>query len=372
VKENPCQCNADCEERGNCCWDFDSYCPPAGGVPLPAGAAANAPPEGSCEEFGCLLDFDAGRPCQCNADCDQYDSCCSDFKSICATEPQQVEDALAETPGGEVDVEGSCNSYGCVEYDGTHACQCNADCESYDSCCSDYANTCSVTGPEQPGSDKEAPSMGTEGGSAAGDSQESWEKVPDFPVDVVNQDYKAACEAGNGIHDGWTYLYNEARGTDNAACGAGADYWCCRRCVDDHGCEEKSTSAASSTTTDGADGVVPARPTHAPRGAAAKSVQGAERRRGRRRAAKGGGGGGEDDEPDPYDCSAGAVEGWKKNKKLWCCVIKEVGCGAQATAEPTPAPPSTTSIATTTKAKKTKTTTSTSTTEDPEADIALR
>jgi hypothetical protein len=271
-------------------------------------------------------------------------------------EPQQAEGGAKlaeEAPGGEE--EGSCASYGCIEYDGTHACQCNADCGKYDSCCSDYGDTCSVSG------------------------QESWEKVSDFPVDVMNQDYKAACEAGNGLNDGWMYLYNEGRGTDNAACGTDSNYWCCRQCVKHRGCKEKSTSTIRSTTTDAADGMVPARPGHAEGGAAAGSVEDAKGRRGRRRGGgaefHGGeevahdrGDGDEDDDPDPYDCSVGAAEGWNKNKKLWCCVVKEVGCEAKATSEPTPAPSTTTSIATTTK----KTTTSTSTTEDPEADVALR
>jgi len=314
-----------------------------------------------------MKDFDPELPCQCNADCTKYSSCCPDFQSVCNTGPPLAEQGARlgeEAPGDEEDrEEGSCASYGCVKYDGTHSCQCNDDCAKYDSCCSDYADTCSVSG-----------------------KKDSWEKVPEFPVDVVNEDYKAACEGGNSLDDGWMYLYNEGRGTDNAACGTSSNYWCCRQCVDDHGCKDKSTTATRSTTTNAADDAVPARQSHAQGGAAPVSDESAEGRGGRRQgggaesrggeeAADDGGGGDEDDDPEPYDCSVGTDEDWKTNKKLWCCVIRKVGCEeTQATAEPTPSPSTTTSIATTTseKAATSTSTGSTTTAEDPEADVALR
>merc|ERR1712224_107558 len=73
----------------------------------------------------------------------------------------------------------------------------------------------------------------------------------------------------------------------------------------------------------------------------------------------------DDDDPDPYNCKEGALEDWKKNKRKWCCVVKEIGC--QSDDEGSEHAPSGAS-----RQKATNTTTketTTSTTEDPEADI---
>ncbi|CAK0798869.1 unnamed protein product [Prorocentrum cordatum] len=256
VKENPCQCNAGCQQRDSCCGDFNRVCAPEESEGPPE-AAADSPPEGSCEEFGCSP-FDADRPCQCNADCYQYDSCCPDFQKVCETGPPQTEEAPADVPA-DVDDEGSCKSYGCFGYDATHSCQCNADCGRHNACCSDYDSTCAVPRQEQ---------------SSAG--------------------ARGAAVAPRGSRD---------------------------------------------------------------EGGAAEDRGGSD----------------DDDDPDPYDCTMGEAEDWKHNKRLWCCVVKEIGCEAKATAEPTPAPSTTTSKATTRKTTTSmKTTTSLGTTEDPEADIALR
>jgi hypothetical protein len=76
---------------------------------------------------------------------------------------------------------------------------------------------------------------------------------------------------------------------------------------------------------------------------------------------------GNNDDPDPYDCSIGKLEGWKKNKRKWCCMVEEVGCDEQAHSKPIAKRQQHSSNATTSRKAPT-----TSTTKDPEADIALR
>jgi len=54
-------------------------------------------------------------------------------------------------------------------------------------------------------------------------------KVDFFPVPPVDDGFEAACLGGNGLDDGWEYVFNAGRGTRGAACGEAADYWCCKR-----------------------------------------------------------------------------------------------------------------------------------------------
>lgn len=54
-------------------------------------------------------------------------------------------------------------------------------------------------------------------------------KVEYFPREPVDDDFQSACLAGNDLYDGWKYIFNEGRGTRNAACGELAEYWCCKR-----------------------------------------------------------------------------------------------------------------------------------------------
>jgi len=46
---------------------------------------------------------------------------------------------------------------------------------------------------------------------------------------------RTRCEAGNEKHDGYTYVYNEGRGTPSAKCGPAAGCWCCR-CLNSSAC----------------------------------------------------------------------------------------------------------------------------------------
>ncbi|CAK0804018.1 unnamed protein product, partial [Prorocentrum cordatum] len=42
--------------------------------------------ESSCAQLGCGTEFDPRRKCQCNADCHSHHSCCSDYKDVCHTD----------------------------------------------------------------------------------------------------------------------------------------------------------------------------------------------------------------------------------------------------------------------------------------------
>jgi len=72
-----------------------------------------------CATYGCGS-YGSKQTCQCNAYCDTYNDCCSDFYTLCA----------------------SCSTVGCDYYANNRECECNPDCSDNDSCCDDYEDVC--------------------------------------------------------------------------------------------------------------------------------------------------------------------------------------------------------------------------------------
>ncbi|MGH0189779.1 UNVERIFIED_CONTAM: hypothetical protein FKN15_038646 [Acipenser sinensis] len=64
---HPCQCNAACERFGDCCSDYWSTC-----------TASQDSCQGRCGES-----YNSLNRCHCNTKCGQYSNCCKDYSSLC-------------------------------------------------------------------------------------------------------------------------------------------------------------------------------------------------------------------------------------------------------------------------------------------------
>ena len=105
---NRCNCNADCDETYDCCYDFKDYCP-----------------TDRCMHR-CFHPFNPKAECQCNHDCkpDATDvqRCCKDFTNICS----------------DKSCAGRCSFF----YDNQFQCQCSPDCKKKGNCCHDFKERC--------------------------------------------------------------------------------------------------------------------------------------------------------------------------------------------------------------------------------------
>lgn len=105
---------------------------------------------GSCALYGCV-GYNRTNRCQCNSDCIDHQSCCSDFMDICMFEEPEKVDYKSK---GER--KGSCAKYGCIDFQPQHDCQCNSNCAKHNSCCDDVEDQCSGKWPENEVSHKQA------------------------------------------------------------------------------------------------------------------------------------------------------------------------------------------------------------------------
>jgi len=113
-----CQCDAKCEDRGDCCSDYKAVC-------LPQTHSA------SCADYGCGA-YAAHQECQCNVRCPLHDNCCSDYQAACSHGTPEVNSS-----------KGSCDTFGCHRvYSPYNSCQCNSECVQEQTCCSDFEDVC--------------------------------------------------------------------------------------------------------------------------------------------------------------------------------------------------------------------------------------
>lgn len=133
---NACQCNGGCVAHGSCCSDYKAFCA------MPLTTPRPTPRKESCAVYGCVA-YTASNLCQCNAECGSYANCCNDYRAIC----QNVGGASApHSAPRPTPTKPSCAGYGCVAYTPSNACQCNAECGTYGSCCSDHEAVCTKAG----------------------------------------------------------------------------------------------------------------------------------------------------------------------------------------------------------------------------------
>jgi len=75
-----CACNAECDRFGDCCTDYAATCAHS----APHGGAHERAPQ-SCREVGCGH-IGRGGSCSCNEECRKFHDCCHDFESVCTVE----------------------------------------------------------------------------------------------------------------------------------------------------------------------------------------------------------------------------------------------------------------------------------------------
>ena len=109
-----CQCDGECSENGDCCFDYLAVC------------AILAPSCYPSKGGGLGCGFDASRGCQCDSLCTAKGDCCADYDASCSV------------------AAGSCAAYGCgAKLNLTRPCQCTDDCAKYKNCCADFDAVCS-------------------------------------------------------------------------------------------------------------------------------------------------------------------------------------------------------------------------------------
>ncbi|XP_004084954.1 poly(U)-specific endoribonuclease [Oryzias latipes] len=76
----------------------------------------------------CGASLDNTYSCQCNAHCENFNDCCSDYYTLCK------------------DAATSCSGRCGEQYNSQNPCHCNSLCSQYNNCCSDYSQFCDSKG----------------------------------------------------------------------------------------------------------------------------------------------------------------------------------------------------------------------------------
>lgn len=129
----PCACDGQCEQYGDCCYDYAAQCK---GDPV---GPKNTTCKGSCGTFF------GGESCNCDAECVGYNDCCSDYLALCTEpDPDTVVDQDAEVledSESDAGFPSSCAGFCGTYWDGG-ICNCDAECAGYQDCCDDYQQVC--------------------------------------------------------------------------------------------------------------------------------------------------------------------------------------------------------------------------------------
>eukprot|EP00929_Paragymnodinium_shiwhaense_P098132 TRINITY_DN5966_c0_g1_i1.p1 TRINITY_DN5966_c0_g1~~TRINITY_DN5966_c0_g1_i1.p1 ORF type:complete len:669 (+),score=122.07 TRINITY_DN5966_c0_g1_i1:25-2007(+) len=123
---NSCQCNAACNKYGSCCSDYQAVCGHQGGD--------TDSPSGSCAHYGCGGEYKPYHSCQCSRGCEKFDNCCSDYKEKCGSHEHSPTRRRRW---------GSCAKFGCgSDFRPDHPCQCSYSCNEHHNCCRDFWTRC--------------------------------------------------------------------------------------------------------------------------------------------------------------------------------------------------------------------------------------
>ncbi|XP_063048275.1 deleted in malignant brain tumors 1 protein-like [Engraulis encrasicolus] len=126
-----CSCSDRCQERGNCCLDYHDYCHPPTTTttttttsPIPTGATHDY----TCRH-GCGYDY---AMCSCSDGCQERGNCCFDYDDYC--HPPTTEIPTTTRPV-KIIIDYTC-AHGCGHENGL--CSCKDDCQRWGPCCFDY------------------------------------------------------------------------------------------------------------------------------------------------------------------------------------------------------------------------------------------
>ncbi|XP_069000621.1 scavenger receptor cysteine-rich domain-containing protein DMBT1 isoform X3 [Embiotoca jacksoni] len=118
-----CSCSSRCGYFGNCCPDYNVYCPSTTASP-------DTTAQPSCR-YNCGGHMGS---CSCTSSCQYYGNCCHDYYSECQSTTETTVDPTTAGP--------SCR-YNCGGHMGS--CSCTSSCQYYGNCCHDYYSECQST-----------------------------------------------------------------------------------------------------------------------------------------------------------------------------------------------------------------------------------
>ncbi|KAG7512338.1 deleted in malignant brain tumors 1 protein-like isoform X1 [Solea senegalensis] len=120
-----CSCRSSCRYNGNCCNDYNYYCPATTAPPTTTGHR-------SCR-YNCGYDLGV---CSCRSSCRYNGNCCYDYNYYC---PVTETTTRPTTQTSEyVTCRNNCGREWAV-------CSCASSCERYGNCCYDYHSHCSIS-----------------------------------------------------------------------------------------------------------------------------------------------------------------------------------------------------------------------------------
>ncbi|XP_042358505.1 deleted in malignant brain tumors 1 protein [Plectropomus leopardus] len=124
-----CSCTSSCRSYGNCCPDYNYYCPATTQRP-------HVTPRPSCYN-NCGWHMGS---CSCTGSCQYYGNCCYDYHTTClpTTTPRPIRPTTAYCYATTT-AQPSCR-YNCGRHMGS--CSCSSSCEWNGNCCYDYYSVC--------------------------------------------------------------------------------------------------------------------------------------------------------------------------------------------------------------------------------------
>eukprot|EP00066_Takifugu_rubripes_P029885 XP_011619151.1 PREDICTED: deleted in malignant brain tumors 1 protein-like [Takifugu rubripes] len=137
-----CSCASSCRYYGNCCRDYNYYCPSSTASSTTQDLGTNSTPQPSCR-YNCGNHMGS---CSCASSCRYYGNCCRDYNYYC---PSSTASSTTQDLGTNSTPQPSCR-YNCGNHMGS--CSCASSCRYYGNCCRDYNYYCqnSTTGPTPP------------------------------------------------------------------------------------------------------------------------------------------------------------------------------------------------------------------------------
>nr|XP_055027440.1 uncharacterized protein LOC129417036 isoform X2 [Misgurnus anguillicaudatus] len=129
----PCSCKSSCQYLGNCCPDYEWYCPVSTTMPpttMTTGSTEHIHADYSCWD-NCGIDFGT---CSCESSCQYHLICCFDYEWYCP-----VSTTISTTMTTEI--------YSCWDNCGIDfgTCSCESSCQYHVNCCPDFEWYCPVS-----------------------------------------------------------------------------------------------------------------------------------------------------------------------------------------------------------------------------------
>jgi len=150
-EDGSCFCDTECVEFGDCCPDYEEFCPVPSPAPSPSPTLSptlisTLPPSngpGTCEGF-CGGPGSDGESCFCDNDCVGLGDCCPDYENFCLVPTLSPTPSPSPTPTSPPFIgTGTCDGF-CGGIGSDESCFCDNACVEIGDCCPDYEEFCLV------------------------------------------------------------------------------------------------------------------------------------------------------------------------------------------------------------------------------------